>query len=606
MPFEDNPVYYCVNCGERLTRDDLLYDISAIIFYGAREEDYAGLHVLIDGDTLQLMANQTVTGYAHLTAENAIKLLYLQQQNNLDVNTVATDGSAAYLQYKAEIEKAQDGVPAGPGGPQVPGLSKALSERIRNNFPAGENGLCLFRLRLDDSYGYRFKMLGQDREQIEDFRRCGKCRSTLLSEAFRHPHILIGIVGFQKVGKTCLIAALCDELCRRGNGELLLRAGDNRFRMQMERFRNGFELDKTASDGTNVTNPTILLADENMGGLMLTFADISGESFNNEDGVFDPGMMVNNFKAITNCSLYIFCAALSTFEEAQYGEMHLSFRSFISHITNATQKMPPSMLALLQIDEQVRGGAARSAGSGAIHQEYLFEKEYRQIDNLAYSADLQARYGPQLQAFAERMVSLRQFLSSMMYLTPITCSAYGRQPVKETALVHETDKLYETVLNSVDEDVADGRQIRVVAPDDAVFAHCKEKNWPEDAVELVHRDSIREIPYSASPIRFTSQPRNLGSISNWVRYMIGRKRIPARLQDEAALAPLDCCDLSIFEYHFESDDEVRAVARLFCNPHEYDKEAYRLLGGGLSATISSRRLAKMIENRRNAGLSPLE
>jgi hypothetical protein len=58
--------------------------------------------------------------------------------------------------------------------------------------------------------------------------------------------------------------------------------------------------------------------------------------------------------------------------------------------------------------------------------------------------------------------------------------------------------------------------------------------------------------------------------------MIGEREIPARSKDKAPLPANSCQHLSVQDYHTNETD-VQTIARMFVNPHKYDRILYRII-----------------------------
>ena len=56
---------------------------------------------------------------------------------------------------------------------------------------------------------------------------------------------------------------------------------------------------------------------------------------------------------------------------------------------------------------------------------------------------------------------------------------------------------------------------------------------------------------------------------------IGEMEIPSRSKEQPVIPPMDCRSLSIRDYH-TSELDVQVIARMFANPHKYDKELYEI------------------------------
>ncbi|MEA5047180.1 MAG: hypothetical protein VB034_01095 [Eubacteriales bacterium] len=613
--------YHCVNCGASLTPEDIVYDVSAIAFFGALQGDYSQLPIYMTADEFaqRFTWNGEGEGTCNMTLMDWISLLYEQCKDQLDPGTRRENAEAAYTRYHELLKKQKEDEQYSYSSYQIaiiPGLQDNLSRVLAGNCANEEK--CCCTVRMDSQYGYTIvDYAGRDNStSFTDQRRCRECHSALLDRAFQCEQTLIGFIGFQKVGKTCLIAALCKYLDNHASGSMiLLRPSDERsFIREIQRYNNGFSLKKTATDGLLKINPTVFIQGGRRADRMLTFVDIAGEAFNNEDGRFDPSMMENNFRAIADCSLYIFCTSLSALVTVEFGRMGKSLDNFIKHLSRHADRSRPSpmMLAVMQVDETTKC-VMNEREAPYIDEEYLYIREYDQIYNILENEQLKKEIPNKCdqEAITAQLRKLLTNIGSSLYYTPITCSAYGRQPVQQVTVYRDSDAIRREI----------GLLIRCRRPVQIVVCEITDDRKPGDAtlfdlyverygadsdlVEIINREpseqekqlyrdaaskrddkllnELREAMestdgsvYNASALRFTPQPRNMPYLYEWILRMIGELEIPSRTKENAVLPGMPCLKLSKTEYH-EDADEVRAIARMFANPHKYDREYYRIL-----------------------------
>ncbi len=595
--------YHCVNCGALLKPEDIVYDISEIAFFGATQGDYYKFPLYVSKEKLeQLFTWSEGKGTSNITLRDWIVMLYEQHVNDMDAGTRLLDGNTAYEKYLSLLQTQKENEAnffSSYDIAVIPGLPDNLSRVLVNNCMDGE--LCRCTIQMDAQYGYTIVEYNDRRNTatFTDQRRCKQCQSTLLERAFQCEHTLIGFIGFAKVGKTCLIAALCKYWDYAAAGcQLLLRDCDERpFRREITRHSNGFSLKKTATDGQLKVNPTIYMQDGEHTPRMITFVDIAGEAFNNEEGKFDPSMMENNFRAITDCSLYIFCTSLSAFESAEFGSMQLSLGNFVKHLMRSDEKRvaSPILVAVMQMDEPTNC-IEHKKDIPYIGDEYLHGREFNQIYNIRESDQLKAQMPDEMsrKVISQRLQGFMKSVSAMLYYTPITCSAYGRQPVQQELVFKDSAKTrrdFDTLIKAkhplqiVIRDAADVKTLY----DTYVAAY----GQYDELVEVVNRDlseqereqyqqnngmkdssdSIDDSIFKDSPLRFSPKPRNMACIYEWVMRMIGEMEIPSRSKEQPVIPPMDCRSLSIRDYH-TSELDVQVIARMFANPHKYDKELY--------------------------------
>jgi len=615
--------YHCVDCGALLTPEDVVYDISEIAFFGASEGDYYKYHLYASkSKLLEMFSWSDGEGVSNITLLDWIRMLYEQCDDKLEHGTRRKDADTAYDDYikllneqgKQETEEYslyQTAV--------VPGLPDNLSQTLVNNCSDMER--CHCKIQLHEKYGYTIVgYKGRDLDEVtyKDQRRCKKCHARLLEDAFQYKQTLIGFIGFQKVGKTCLIAALCKHLniCAY-RSELLGRAedqSDRSFLRELNSYSNGFSLKKTAMDGLLKVNPSYLVQEKDQEPQILTFVDIAGEAFNNEDGKFDPTMMQNNFRAISECSLYVFCSSLSAFEMADYGKMENSLRNFIKHLqqTTGNKRVSPIMVAIMQIDEAA-DCIENNKEAPYIGDEYIYYREYNQIFNIRESKQLKEST-PNEAARKEIDRRLQKFLScagETVYYTPITCSAYGQNPVDQITVYEDlpsTRKEIEKRIKAkqptqiVIQDTANSMQSQSKTlferfcvdyghlPELVEIVNCsleeQQKQQYRDAASSRDEKELNMVKSRLEPrdegivnqstLKFKPQSRNMQYLYQWIMRMIGQMEIPSRSRENLPIASMDCRDLSMQDYH-ACDMEVLAIARMFVNPSRYDAEFYGII-----------------------------
>lgn len=600
MPEHTYHEYHCVNCGAPLTPDDIVFDISGIAFFGALPGDYSQFPIYANIEKMEaLFSWDEGKGRSIITLFDWINMLYEQCGDKLDPGTREKNAESAYRTYLDLLKKQKDQEEYGAISLQIaviPGLPDNLSRVLVDNCSEGE--VCRCTIQYDKQYGYSIlDFAGRSNTTYADHRRCKhpQCHSMILERAFQCEHTLIGFIGFQKVGKTCLIAALCKYLDYAAPGcQLLLRDCEEAyFRRELKSYLNGFTLKQTNIRGINKVNPTIYLEDGERPARMLTFVDISGEAFNNDEGKFNPELMENNFRAIAECSLYVFCTSLMAFEASDFGSMQLSLGNFINHITRTGSRATPSpiLIAVMQMDEPTT--CVENRKDVPYLDEYLYHREYNQIYNVRESDQLKALLPNESdrKLIDVRLQSLMKSVNAKLYYTSVTCSAYGRQPVDQVVVTRDDAPLK----RRVDVAIKNGRPIQIiiqaVEEADAIFESYQQAygNHPE-LVEIIKKDmdfngSIPtdflgmngELQYiEHSPLRFKPNPRNVNLIFDWIMRMIGDREIPSRMKDRTPLPPMDCRHLSIHDYHTSVTD-IQVIARMFVNPHRFDRKFFRIL-----------------------------
>jgi len=593
--------YHCVNCGALLTPDDVVYDISEIAFFGALPGDYSLFPIFANKEKMEtLFSWNDGKGSSIITLFDWISMIYEQCGDKLDPGTREKDAGSAYRAFLELLQKQKDqesySVNTSVEVAIIPGLPDNLSRVLVGN--CAEEEVCHCTISYDKQYGYSILEFAGIRnvKSFSDHRCCRQCHAMLLERAFQCDHTMIGFIGFQKVGKTCLIAALCKYLDYAAPGcqLLLFDTEESIFRREMKKYLNGFSLHQTNSHGTNKINPTIYLEDGEHHARMLTFVDISGEAFDNDEGKFNPSMMENNFRAIAECSLYIFCTSLFAFQEANFGSMQRSLGNFINHITRTGNRVTPSpiLVAVMQMDEQTN--CLENRKDVPYLEDYLYSREYNQIYNVSESDQLKAHLPSKSdrKLIDGRLQSLMSSVSAKVYYTAITCSAYGRHPVDQTVVKQDEASIRRKIDTAVK--LNNPMQIVIQAAEnaEAIFDRYQQAyGCHSDTIEIIKQsvdangDSTK-VDYSEmnkatqfvedSPLRFEPNPRNINLIYDWIMRMIGEREIPARSKDKEPLPPKNCQQLSIFDYHTNEID-VQVIARMFVNPHKYDKKLYRIM-----------------------------
>lgn len=592
--------YHCVDCGALLTPEDVVYDISGIAFFGALAGDYSQFPIYANKERMDtLFTWNEGRGKSTITLLDWIMMLYQQCGDQLDPGTREKDASSAYQKFENLLKRQKEQEEYTIGSVEVaviPGLPDNLSRILVSN--CGDKEICDCTIQYDNQYGYSFIDFA-DRTNFtsySDHRCCRQCHSMLLERAFQCEHTLIGFIGFQRVGKTCLIAALCKYLDYAAPGcQLLLRNCDEAyFRRELKRYQNGFSLKQTNRQGTNKVNPTIYLEDGERPARMLTFVDISGEAFNNDEGKFNPALMENNFRAIAECSLYIFCTSLMAFEASDFGGMQLSLGNFINHITRTGSRATPSpiLVTVMQMDEPTN--CVENRKDVPYLEEYLYHREYNQIYNVRESDQLKALLPSETdrKLIDGRLQSLMTSVNAKLYYTSITCSAYGRQPVDQT-VINRDDA---STRRRIDAAIKAGRPMQLMIQttenaDDIYERYQQSYGNCSDIIEIIkpNMDSSNDSIaggfsdmngdlqfFENSPLQFKPNPRNINLIYDWIMRMIGEREIPSRLKDRAPLPPMDCRQMSIHDYHTNETD-VQAIARMFVNPHQYDRRFYKII-----------------------------
>lgn len=436
--------YCCAACGSELTPGKYAVDLSPLAFLGTLEGDADARNpVYIDETELESLIEsgeksdgviempiESLFSYAYseenqkwleaskTSAEDALKVynqILENRKNEKDVNEGDDEEEGEsfginLFEDTKEIDESDDKINV-----TIPGFTKTMTAQVLANFP---EGIARFKLEKDEEYGIRFEHLsytGNERNGAGTGRRCPYCKAKILRDAFKNTQYLVGVVGFQKVGKSCLIAALCNSLLKRGHAarlEMPKEAWKDVYDKELDKYRKGFTLKKTDEVGTNTYNPSVV--DDSA---IWTFVDVPGEAIQNpKTKEFNINVVLNRFKSILRCDAYIFCASYKAVaKENEHGQMISVFKSLLNNLEN---KNRPILFALTQEDEKItdNGTGAKLADSGVLknclHLKYWYYKETK------YLLDKHAK-----------MQGILETLAKDCYLTAVTCSAYGFQPV---------------------------------------------------------------------------------------------------------------------------------------------------------------------------------
>lgn len=441
--------YCCAKCGAELNENEYLVNISPMVFRGmATTDSRVQLPIYITETELKALIERGASndGVTELTMEELLQYAYNElNQKQLEKDRTNVADALAVFEVKAGLREADEtetgkteeaeaeeyifgfGTQTGNEGTTtddkddfyIPGFTGEMSAQALNNFPGGKGR---FTMEESREYGIQFKALsytGTDNNGVSDGRRCRHCKGKILKGAFEKDQHLVGVVGFQKVGKSCLIAALCHTLLK-GEGSPVLampeKSWEELYKNELLRFRRGYTLAKTAASGANTYNPSVATRDA-----IWTFIDVPGEAIKKPDtGDFNIDAVMNRFISILRCDAYIFCTDYGMVKDAsEFGEMVTVFGSLLNNLENRNR---PVLFALTQEDEKISDdhciGKLCEEGpmSNCVHSEYLYYKENKFVLN---------RH-PDMKGILDQ-------LAENSYLSVISCSAYGFEPMTLSA-----------------------------------------------------------------------------------------------------------------------------------------------------------------------------
>lgn len=454
--------YCCAKCGAELKKNDYVVNLAPVFFMGM-DEQYRTVPVYVSEKELICLLKEGIVnedGYTELKITPEKFLSYAYGEGNreyLEGNKTSFEQALESLEIKLGLRSAEEepieeeidekddeeegynpfgsnsasrkttGVDSPEGDPCIPGFTEAMSAQVVANFAKGSMDV---RLKRDGEYGIKFSNLsysGKDKNGAGDGSRCPYCKGKILKGAHHKPQLLVGVVGFQKVGKSCLIAALCDLLLKNQSAspELAMpeKTWEEAYKKELEKYRRGCTVDKTAEDGTNTYNPSVITNHA-----IWTFVDVPGEAIQDpESGKFNILAVENRFKSITRCDAYIFCASFGAIsKESNYGEMTSVFASLLNNVEN---KGRPVLFVLTQEDEKITDDmsikplAEDGALKNCVHASYIYYKETKFV--------LEKH---------DRLQGILGVLAANNYLTAITCSAYGHEPIPAGKFKLEMDK----------------------------------------------------------------------------------------------------------------------------------------------------------------------
>lgn len=476
MKSEEYKRYCCAKCGAELNKDEYMVNLAPLVFMGMSKEHML-VPVYISRSELDKLVKgkPDKEGYSklELTPSRFLEFAYGKDnekylknratsvekaleamETKLGLRTVAEEPKEKETSVSEAKETTLIRPKLGSFGSDenvntdsnedefcIPGFTEEMSAQAVSNFSKGNMDV---RLKKDNEYGISFSNLsyiGENNNGVGDGRQCPYCKGKILKGAHDKTQFLIGIVGFQAVGKSCLIAALCEFLLsiKGESPELAMpeEAWEEKYNQELKNYRQGCTVEKTEIDGHNTYNPSIITKD-----IIWTFVDVPGEAIQDpKTQKFNIDAVVNRFKSIKRCDAYIFCASYGTMaKENENGQVINVFGSVLDNVDN---KGRPVLFVLTQedeeVDKQIRGmdqtvqdcweiwgkltAEENSELKNCVHNLYAYYKETKFV-LLKHS---------NAQQILER-------LATNNYITAITCSAYGFQPVPTNENKKEKEK----------------------------------------------------------------------------------------------------------------------------------------------------------------------
>lgn len=549
--------YHCVFCGQEIQEEEMLVPLAYMALDGAKDNVKLKNHLYVTKKRLRDFVTRVdrKLGSQYLDMKELLEIAY-SKINRGELVNAASSAAEAYEVYSetyenamAELREARenkgDGLSDLNGEEfdeelaredawekvKIPGFNPDQVRQLCENF---EDGRCVSRMSLAKGFGLEFRLdrQGKHKSNTPSY-VCPHCRMEICDCAFETKQIMVGFVGFQDVGKSCLIMALSNYLIDQGGALKIPNFEKYRlYTQQYEYYRAGLTLKKTESEmgDRDLYSPSVLYED-----ILWTFVDVPGDViFNNMKAIgFKPELIIENqkFQAILHCDTYILCSRKEDIDDPlQRTKTTDVFRAFLRYASEArnedseyrdeeeTHIRFPVILTLTQIDES----AAVKGVTGE--------------DNVLYNMNEYMYGGEYSVMMANGMGKFIESLKSLCYFTPISTSAYGFAPVKF-------------------------------------------QDWQKEG-----KMDARDLP---TEIHARPQPRNLKMLFHWVQ-MINRIK-PALHREEASDKKMYLADINREEAHFD-DDTVTAISQLFCNPSDTDMEWYNTMGGGVFFALKRNRI----------------
>jgi len=275
---------------------------------------------------------------------------------------------------------------------------------------------------------------------------CPKCGKPVLMGSGQYPQIKIGLLGAQSSGKTTLILSLLSvlqattvypKLKVKFPSDVLCDARYEDFQKNWRLFRKGWSPQKTAAEGENVFNASIMIESvQSNKTVILTFVDIAGEQcWNPAIGAVNIAAL-QNFPMINRCDLYLLCSCL---DRTQYGnadgnadgeplapEAVLQIARWIYKNLEIPTKMPPLCIVLTKSDMTSEASSADVTSGNpftAIKPApcYQFMTPFQNLA-ITYSMITSENTRQQLTWCAQTYNDMKD----KTYLAMMSCSALGR------------------------------------------------------------------------------------------------------------------------------------------------------------------------------------
>lgn len=440
--------YCCPDCGHQLSENDVYVNLAHLLFSGGDDK-------LLEGSRKLLVSRENLSSFFQkdITLEELLLALYpddyisfrdrileiekqlvseIESTERTIVETDLRETDQEDFNFDEEDDKGQL-------EKHLDELNKRKEEVTKEvNFLdlTKEQKAQLWRNRLErvvlnpEGYGFHFSYVNNQGEKSGGSKACCRyCASEIINNAFRKKQYVVGIVGTSNVGKSCLIAAMCNCLSGHRNGRDdypifvqnmpivtssddtidLLRA--QTFKEALKTYRKGQPIRNTDKNGLNCVNPTVDCND-----VIWTFVDVAGEAIRDPNNqMLDGNVLRRNFDSILQCDAYIFCVGIDNPRDAAANNAIGDFIDLLDDERSAI----PFLLVMTKADsvseKELNDSMAAVINRGEtswIGQEYHYARETAYV--------------------IQNMWAAYETVSKYNYCTAISASAYGFVPEKNT------------------------------------------------------------------------------------------------------------------------------------------------------------------------------
>lgn len=478
--------YCCPGCGSVFYRDEALYNVSPLILptyttdHTHDSPNNAAIPIYVELDTLKLWESKGNS----LTLSSDEVLAILREKNNVK-NWAPVPKSIQDLKgfnFKIGTEDSyveiSDKFKSVGSNDQIPYRFVVILDNWETT------GYEFLRYDWKTDYDMFDELDVEPNSVTPSAFHCPHCRAAVLRHAFACEQKLIGLFGDPDVGKSCLILALSSELQRQAEvqmdrqkisrplnflreSDILKRAGVtesvsvkmssdpdqevtweealDEMKKILEKqyskdevtkefvvrnmYEQGYIVEKTSTIEKNVFDTSLYVENEELGLIktILTFVDIAGDVFVSKDAGFNRTAIGQNFPVFKHCDLFIFCVEKKkTVEQRRLmGNMQNSIVQFMEYLNDRSEKKDLNRLAMMFLVTKCDEWYDTSEKSNL--NEMPFEDE--QNNKYGRLSDLFGFYNAYDILTQElKCGPLLGLLSDYSKLTPLYCTAYGKEP----------------------------------------------------------------------------------------------------------------------------------------------------------------------------------